>query len=63
MVLPDAWRRLWAGLDIDAVKQHLLDAKLLIPGRDGVVPSVEKINGKPTRVYVLAGAFVDDVTV
>lgn len=63
LVLPDAWRRLWAGLDIDTVKQHLLDAKLLIPGRDGVVPSAEKINGKPTRVYVLAGAFVDDVTV
>ena len=63
LVLPDAWRRLWAGLDIDAVKQHLLDAKLLIPSRDGVVPSAEKINGKPTRVYVLAGAFVDDVTV
>ena len=64
LVRPEAWRRLWAGLDADAVKKHLLEAKLLIPGHDGVVPSPEKISSKKSgRFYVLAPAFVEDVTV
>jgi uncharacterized protein (DUF927 family) len=62
LLKPEAWRRLWAGLDIDAMKKHLLDKQLLIPDREGLVPSVEKINGKPVRVYVLAPAFVGNVT-
>jgi hypothetical protein len=63
LVRADAWHRLWVGLDIDAVKKHLLEAKLLIPDRKGVVPSPEKINGKTARFYVLAPAFVGHVTV
>ena len=61
LVKADAWHHLWAGLDIDAVKQCLLQAELLLPGRDGVVRP-EKIGGKTTRFYVLAPAFIDNVT-
>ena len=61
LVRPEAWQRWWEGLDADAVKEHLRRAKLLIPGRDGDVPSAEKIEGKepPWRFYVLAPAFVE----
>jgi uncharacterized protein (DUF927 family) len=61
LVTPDAWRRLWAGLDADAVKKQLLSAKLLIPGRDGAVPSLEKFKSgeQAARFYVLTPAFVD----
>ena len=59
LVRPDAWQRWWTGLDADAVKQHLLKAELLIPGRDGVVPNVEKIDRKAQRFYVLTSAFVE----
>ena len=62
LVRADAWHRLWVVVDIDAVKKHLLEAKLLIPDRKGVVPSPEKINGKTVRFYVLAPAFVGNVT-
>jgi hypothetical protein len=41
------------------VKEHLLRAALLIPGRDGVVPSVEKIDRKAGRYYVLTSAFAE----
>ena len=61
LLTPDGWKRLWTGLDGDAVKQVLLRQNLLITGRDGKVPSVEKIrSGAPAeRVYVLALAFID----
>jgi uncharacterized protein (DUF927 family) len=61
LVWPDAWHRLWAGLDADAVKKHLRQAGLLIPGRDGDVPSLEKFESKapPARFYVLAPAFLE----
>jgi hypothetical protein len=61
LVRPEAWRRLWAELDADAVKEHLRQAKLLIPGSNGEVPSLEKFRSKdrPLRFYVLALAFVE----
>jgi hypothetical protein len=61
LLTPDAWRRLWAGLDLEVVKQHLLRRGLLIPDRDGKVPSAEKYkSGAPTaRFYVLAAAFIN----
>jgi uncharacterized protein (DUF927 family) len=61
LLKPDAWQRLWAGLDVEAVKQHLLRQQLLIPDRNGRVPSAEKYkSGAPAaRFYVLAGAFID----
>ena len=64
LLTPDAWRHLWAGLDLEAVKQHLLRRGLLIPGRDGKVPSAEKYkSGAPTaRFYVLAAAFINRET-
>jgi hypothetical protein len=58
LVRPDAWRRLWAGLDADLVKQYPQRARLLID-RNGDVPSPEKIGGKTGRFYVLASAFVE----
>jgi hypothetical protein len=57
LLTSEAWRRLWAGLDADAVRDHLLRAQLLLPGRDRV-QSTEKINNKPGRFYVLAPAFI-----
>ena len=58
LVLPETWQRWWDGLpDVDAVKEHLKSEKLLIPDRKGDVPSVEKIDRKSRRVYVLAAAF------
>jgi hypothetical protein len=64
VVKPKAWRRLWAGVDLEAVKEHLLRVELLIPDRNGDVPSVEKIQtGQPgSRFYVLAPKFFEDVT-
>jgi hypothetical protein len=64
LLKPDAWRHLWAGLDIEAVKQHLLRQRLLIADHDGKVPSAEKYkSGAPTaRFYVLASAFIDHET-
>jgi Domain of unknown function (DUF927) len=59
LVRPEAWHRLWSGLDEDAVKKHLLDVALLIPGRNGKVPSVAKIGRASQRFYVLAWAFVE----
>jgi putative DNA primase/helicase len=61
LVRPDAWRRLWAGLDADAVKEQLRRAELLIAGPNGDVPSLEKFksNAPPARFYVLAPAFVE----
>jgi hypothetical protein len=63
LLTPDAWRRLWTGLDGEAVKQQLLRQQLLIADRDGTVPSVEKFrSGAPgARFYVLALAFIDSV--
>ncbi len=63
LVLPEAWQRSWKGVDVEAVKEHLLKAGLLIPGHDDIAPSAEKIDGTTRRVYVLASAFIDDVTV
>jgi hypothetical protein len=61
LVRPDAWRRLWAGLDADAVKDHLLRAGLLIADANGNAPSLEKFESgaNPGRFYVLAPAFVE----
>lgn len=61
LVRPDAWRRLWAGLDIDAVKERLRRANLLIAGPNGECPSLEKFksNGPAARFYVLAPAFIE----
>ena len=61
LVRPEAWHRLWAGLDADDVKEHLRRAGLLIPGRNGDVPSLEKFESKapPARFYVLAPAFLE----
>jgi uncharacterized protein (DUF927 family) len=47
---PDAWQRLWAGLNLNAVKKHLLDRELLIPDSGGT---------SAVRLYVLAPAFID----
>jgi len=65
LLMPDAWQRLWAGLDVEAVKQHLLRQQLLIPDRNGRVPSAEKYKSgaSPARFYVLASEFIDGVTV
>jgi hypothetical protein len=62
LIRPEAWQRLCNGLDADTVttvKKHLLKAGLLIPGRNGDVPSVEKIGGKSQRLYVLAEPFIE----
>ena len=61
LVRPEAWRRLWAGLDADAVKERLRRVELLIAGLDGDVPSLERFRSKapPARFYVLAKAFVE----
>lgn len=59
LLWPVAWRRLWAGLDVGEVKQHLLDAQLLIPSASGDVPSPQKFKSgaKPAQFYVLAPEF------
>jgi hypothetical protein len=59
LVWPDAWHRLWAGLDADAVKKHLRQAGLLIADPSDAA-SLEKFKSKapPARFYVLAKAFV-----
>jgi hypothetical protein len=51
-------------MDVDAVKDHLRRAGLLIPGSTGDVPSVEKYRSgaSPARFYVLARSFIGDVT-
>jgi len=51
-------------VSFEAVKQQLLRRGLLIPGRNGKVPSAEKYkSGAPTaRFYVLASAFIDHET-
>jgi hypothetical protein len=61
LVWPDAWHRLWAGLDADDVKEHLRRAGSLIPGSGGGIPSLEKFKSKapPARFYVLAKAFLE----
>jgi uncharacterized protein (DUF927 family) len=61
LIRPDAWRRLWFGLDPDAVKEHLLRAELLIAGPKGDVPSLEKFksHAAPGRFYVVAQTFVE----
>jgi uncharacterized protein (DUF927 family) len=54
---------LWRGLDLKAVKQYLLDRRLLIPDGKGETPStVRHLDGAIGRFYVLAMAFIDDVT-
>jgi hypothetical protein len=60
LLTPDAWQRLWVGLDADAVKDHLLRMQLLMPGEGaGRATFVEKVGrGAPSRFYVLAEAFV-----
>jgi hypothetical protein len=59
LLTPAAWRKLWAGLDVDAVKDHLLHAGLLAPGTGGRDTCVEKVGrGPPARFYVLSSDFV-----
>jgi uncharacterized protein (DUF927 family) len=59
LIWPDAWHRLWAGLDAAAVKKHLRQAGLLIADPSDAA-SLEKFKSKtpPARFYVLAKAFV-----
>jgi uncharacterized protein (DUF927 family) len=61
LVTPKAWESMWDGLDIKAVNKHLLREKLLIPDREGKVPSVERYKSgeRPTRFYVLASTFIE----
>ncbi len=60
LLRPDAWHRLWAGLDVGEIKEHLLSAQLLIPSARGGVPSAQKFKSgaKPAKFYVLAPEFV-----
>ena len=63
LVRPEAWRRLWAGLDAEDVKKQLIRAILLIADRNGRNPSSERYvnsGGKSERdwFYILASAFV-----
>jgi uncharacterized protein (DUF927 family) len=60
LMKPRAWEALWRGLDIKAVHKHLLDAKLLIPDRDGKVPKAEKFETgtAAARFYVIAADFI-----
>jgi hypothetical protein len=62
---PEAWQRLWAGLNVEDVNKHLLKTALLIPDRKGKASQVEKYKGdaKAKRFYVLVPAFTDGVTV
>ena len=59
LLWPATWRRLWAGLDVGEVRQHLLDTQLLIPSASGDVPSPQKFKSgaKPAKFYVLAPEF------
>jgi hypothetical protein len=59
LLTPDAWHRLWTGLDAAAVKDHLLRTQLLISGAGGDIPSLEKVESgaRPHRFYVLAPDF------
>ena len=60
LVKPTAWEAIWVGLDIKAVNKHLLDKKLLIPDRNGKMPTPEKYGGAHAdRFYVLASTFTD----
>jgi hypothetical protein len=61
LVKPKAWEAMWDGLDIKAVNKHLLREELLIPDREGKVPSAEKYKSgeSPARFYVLASTFID----
>jgi hypothetical protein len=60
LLWPNAWHRLWAGLDVGEIKEHLLSAQLLIPSARGGVPSAQKFKSgaKPAKFYVLAPEFV-----
>jgi uncharacterized protein (DUF927 family) len=59
LLRPNAWHRLWAGLDVGEIKQYLLDTHLLIPSAKGDVPSPQKFKSgaKPAKFYVLAPEF------
>jgi putative DNA primase/helicase len=63
LVKSETWKRWWAGLDADEVKEHLLRAGLLLPpGKDGKTQRPENIGGgKTARFYVLTSAFTDAV--
>jgi hypothetical protein len=63
LLKPEAWHRLWAGLDLSEIKKYLLDAQLLIPSDGGDVPSPQKFKSgaKPAKFYVLAPEFVSAV--
>jgi hypothetical protein len=60
LLKPEAWHRLWAGLDVGEIKKHLLGAQLLIAGANGHVPSAEKFKSgaQPAKFYVLPPEFV-----
>ncbi len=60
LLRPDAFYRLFAGLDAQEVKQYLLGAQLLIADANGRVPSAEKFKSrsKPAKFCVLAQEFV-----
>ena len=59
LITPEAWRRLWAGLDADVVKKHLQQTGLLIADPTNSL-SLQKFESgaKPARFYVLAKAML-----
>jgi hypothetical protein len=59
LVKPDVFNGWWRECDADAVKKHLLQAGLLIPGAKEM-PRAEKVSsGRPAaRFYVLAATFI-----
>jgi hypothetical protein len=61
LVMPNAWRRWWAGLNVADVSKHLLKVNLLIPDREGKASRAEKYDGAAPakRFYVLSAAFID----
>jgi uncharacterized protein (DUF927 family) len=60
LVTPEAWHRLWAGLDTDAVKKRLRETGLLIADPNDPL-SLQKFKSKtpPSRFYVLAKAVIE----
>jgi uncharacterized protein (DUF927 family) len=61
LLLPEAWERLWHGLDRDEVKKYLLNRGWLILGPGGKASISERVkSGEPTvRVYELAPSFIE----
>jgi putative DNA primase/helicase len=53
-ILPQTWRDVFcAGLDAKMIARALVKRGRLLPGEDGKTSRLGRINGEPTRVYVL----------